>query len=139
MVLRKVRLLVLLALAALMFIHLGGCSSNSTSPPLSQFQPQIANNADNFQFQITGATAVTTTVEYTWQNSGSRASINQSSAVTAGSAILTLFDSTQVERYSNSLSANGTFPTDTGYAGPWKIRLVLTNLSGTLNFRAQKL
>ncbi len=131
---------ILAALAGLSSLLGVSCSSdNTTSPPLSQFQPQIANTPDNFQFQITGAANVTTTVEYPWHNSGTRATINQSSSISAGSAVLTLFDTTQVQRYSNSLAANGTFASDTGTAGGWKVRVVLVNLSGTLNFRAQKL
>lgn len=119
---------------------IAACSSNGpVSPPLSLFEPEIVNNTDNFQFQVTGATNVTTTVEYLWQNTGTRASINQSCSISVGSAIVTLLDSNQVQLYSNSLSANGTFQSDTGQVGVWKVRVVLTNLSGTLNFRAQKL
>ncbi len=128
-----------LCVGLLAFI-VGACSSDTpVSPPLSQFEPQIANTADNFQFQVTGATNVTTTVEYPWQNTGTRASVNQSCSISAGSAVVTLLDSNQVELYSNSLSANGTFQSDTGQVGVWKVKVVLTNLSGTLNFRAQKL
>jgi len=123
-----------------MVFMLGACTGDTPiSPPLSQFQPQIANIADNFQFQVTGTTNVTTTVEYLWQNSGTRASINQSCSITGGSAVVTLLDSNQVQLYSSPLSANGTFQSDTGQAGLWKVRVVLTNVSGTLNFRAQKL
>ena len=50
-----------------------GCS-NSTNP-LAAFQPEIGNATDNFQFQATGITNVTTTVEYTWQNTGTRVTI----------------------------------------------------------------
>jgi len=119
---------------------LGACTSDTpASPPLSQFQPQIANTPDNFQFQVTGATNVTTTVEYPWQNSGTRASVNQSCSISGGSAVVTLLDSNQVQLYTSPLSANGTFQSDTGQAGIWKVRVVMTNVSGTLNFRVQKL
>lgn len=113
-----------------------GCSSDN---PLAPFQPEIANNPDSFQFQATGVTNVSTTIEYMWQNNGTRATINQSSAITGGSASVTLFDPGQVERYSSSLAVNGTFQSDTATTGSWKIRVALTNLSGTLNFRVQKL
>jgi hypothetical protein len=116
---------------------MSGCSSSSN--PLAAFQPEIANNPDSFQFQVTGASNVTTTVDYVWQNSGSRATINQSSAVTGGSATLTLFGPDMSVRYSGALTMNGTFQSDSAAAGMWKIRVTLTNLSGTLNFRAQKL
>lgn len=124
-------IIIIITLLVLFF----GCSNDSLAP----FQPEIGNSQDNFQFQATGITNVTTTLNYLWQNSGSRASINQSSAVTSGTAILTLYDPNNVQRYSRSLSENGTFQSDTGVAGTWKINVVLTNLSGTLNFRCQKL
>lgn len=140
MILRNRSNVLIVLCMGLLMVMFGACSSNNpVSPPLSQFQPQIANTADNFQFQVTGATNVTTTVEYLWQNTGTRASVNQSCSITAGSAVVTLLDTTQVQRYTNSLSANGTFQSDTGQVGVWKVRVVLTNLSGTLNFRAQKL
>jgi len=119
---------------------LAACSGNEpVSQPLSQFQPEIMNTTDNFQFQVTGATNVSTTVEYLWQNTGIRASIKQSCSISAGSASVTLLDSNLVQIYTNSLSANGTIQSDTGQVGVWKVRVVLTNLSGTLNFRTQKL
>ena len=112
-----------------------GCQSANS---LAAYQPEIGNNPDNFQFQVTDVKNVTTTVEYTWQNSGNTASVNQASAISNGSATVTLQDADQVERYSKSLSANGTFQSDAGKAGSWKIRVVLKNLNGTLNFRVQK-
>jgi hypothetical protein len=106
-----------------------GCSSSSN--PLAAFQPEIRNNPD--------VANVSTTVEYLWQNSGQRVTLNQSSVITGGSATLKLFSPDMVERYSASLSSNGTFQSDTATAGSWRIRVILTNVSGTLNFRAQKL
>lgn len=124
-------------LGVMIFPFTPGCSNSSN--PLAAFQPEITNNLDSFEFQATGITNVSTTIEYVWQNSGTRATINQSSAVTAGSATVTLFSPDSVVRYSGSLSTNGTFQSDTATAGAWRIRVTLTNLNGTLNFRAQKL
>jgi hypothetical protein len=126
--------LAVLALCAASFL---GCGSNSN--PLAAFQPEIANNTDSFEFQVTSATNVTTTVEYVWQNTGTRSTINQSSAISSGSASVKLFGPDGLERYSGSLATNGTFQSDTATAGSWRIRVSLVNLSGTLNFRVQKL
>lgn len=126
-----------LAATALFYVAFSGCGSSSN--PLSAFQPEIANTTDSFQFQVTAATNVTTTVDYVWQNTGTRASINQSSAVSGGSATVKLFGPDGIERYSGSLATNGTFQSDTATAGAWRIRVSLANLSGTLNFRVQKL
>lgn len=122
----------------LVFLLLGilGCGSSNKS--LAPFQPQINNVADNFQLQATGVQNVTSTLSYTWQNTGTSASVNQSCAISAGSASLVILDNNGTQVYSNNLSANGTFTTSAGVTGSWTIRVTLTNNSGDLNFRAQK-
>ncbi|MBI5266010.1 MAG: hypothetical protein HY851_02145 [candidate division Zixibacteria bacterium] len=115
-----------------------GCGGSTPPPaPLSQFQPQIANNPDNFQFQATAVQNVTAIVQYIWSNSGTQASINHSSAVDSGTTVVQLFDANNVEVYSSALLASGTPATSAGTAGNWKIKVTLTNVYGTLNFRAQ--
>ena len=113
-------------------------STLACSDSLAPFQPEIANVPDNFQLQATGVTNVSNTFEYTWQNSGTTANVNQATTVSAGSAQLTILDATGAQVYTRALADNGTFPTTAGTSGSWKIRMVLTNYSGTLNFRAQK-
>ena len=130
------RPILIASLAAVMLV-VAACGDD----PLAPFQPEIANLPDNFQFQATGVTNVTTTLEYQWENTGTSANINQSCTVTGGSAILTIFDASTPARaqvYSRNLGDNGTFVTSAGTNGTWLIRVTLTGLSGTLNFRAQK-
>jgi hypothetical protein len=113
-----------------------GCGSESVLNPA--FQPQVANLTDNFQFQATGVTDVTQNLQYTWQNTGTAATVNQATTVTAGTATLTIRDSGGVQVYSRNLADNGTFDTNAGSTGSWTIQLVLNNMSGTINFRVQK-
>jgi hypothetical protein len=124
----------------MMFVVVLGCGS-STPPvaPLSAFQPEIVNNPDNFQFQATAVENVTATVQYFWSNSGAQASINHSSAVDSGTTVVQIFDATNTEVYNSALLASGTPATSAGSAGNWRIRVTLTNVYGTLNFRAQML
>jgi hypothetical protein len=110
------------------------CSSN----PLAAFQPEINNAQNNFQFQATGMKNVTTTMNYNWQNTGTMANINQACSMGGGSGMLTIFDAAGVQVYSRNLADNGTIATTTGAAGTWVIRVTMTGLSGTVNFRAQK-
>lgn len=116
-------------------IFFGACSNDSLAP----FQPEIGNNQDSFQLQATHVSNVSTTLVYTWNNSGVRATINHSTTTTAGSTLLTIKDGAGTTVYSKALSPSLNEPTDTGVAGAWSISLILTNYSGTLNFRAQKL
>lgn len=121
---------VLLAFAALL-----GCGDDTLAP----YQPQISNAADNFQLQATNVTNVTTTATYSWANSGTRATINHSTTTMGGSTFLVVRDAAGATVYSKALSPSLNEPTTAGQAGNWTIQLTLTNYSGTLNFRAQKL
>ena len=116
-------------------IFVGGCSSNSLAP----FEPQIGNNQDSFQLQATNVSNVSTTLVYSWNNSGTRATINHSTTTTAGSTLLVVKDAAGTTVYSKALSPSLNEPTAVGVTGSWTVILTLTNYSGTLNFRAEKL
>lgn len=115
-------------------LSLAGCND-----PLAPFEPEITSATDNFQFQATGVTAVTSTLSYTWANTGTRATVNHSTTVTAGTAELTIRDASGTVVYSKALVPSLNEPTAVGGPGSWTIQLRLTNYSGTLNFRVQKL
>jgi outer membrane biogenesis lipoprotein LolB len=126
--------------ALLLLFLLAGCGGSNNNALNPQFQPQVANLPDTFQFQSTGVTGVTQSLHYGWQTSGTAASINQASTLTAGTATVTISDMNGKVVYTGDLSANGTFASTTG-AGPglWSIDVVLKGYSGTLNFRVQKM
>lgn len=112
-------------------------ASLACSDSLAPFQPEIANVPGNFQLQATNVRNVTNTFEYTWQNAGTTANVNQATTISSGAAQLTILDSQNGVAYTRDLGDNGTFTTTAGTAGAWTIRMVLTNYSGTLNFRVQ--
>lgn len=125
------------ALACLVVLF--GCGGNSSNSSLnSQFQPQVANVTDNFQFQSSGVTNVSETLNYTWQNTGIAANIDQATTVTAGTAVIIIKDSAGTQIYSAGLQNNGSFQSATGQTGNWTIQVVLQGYSGTINFRVQK-
>lgn len=111
-----------------------GCDS-STSPGVN---PEIANEPDTFQYQVTDIRNYSHVDNYTWQNTGTAANVNQSTAVTGGSATLVILDADGVQVYSKSLAENGTFVTTAGVAGAWTIRATYASASATVNFRVQK-
>jgi hypothetical protein len=124
---------VLLTLMTCLMVLLSSCGDDALAP----FEPEIANVPDNFQFQATKVSRVSLTRDYTWQNSGSMASVDHSSAITGGSASVTIFDADGTQVYTSALKASGTEDTSVGTSGAWRIRVVLSSVSGTLNFRVQ--
>jgi hypothetical protein len=116
-------------------VLVAACGSDSTSPGR---EPEIVNATDNLQYQITDIENFSGTQSYTWQNTGTRATVDQSASINAGSATLVIRDAAGVQVYSRSLAEDGTFTTGTGAAGAWNVRVVYSGASGTVNFRADK-
>jgi hypothetical protein len=114
----------------------GGCGGNNPIGPSNQ--PEVANNRDNFQFQASNLQGTSQTLTYTWENTGTAANVNQSGQISSGAARLTLRDGSGAEVYTRSLTETGTFVTAAGIAGNWRIEVRLDDVTGTLNFRAQK-
>jgi hypothetical protein len=106
--------------------------------PLAPFQPEITNATDNFQLQATGVEKQTASLPYDWPNTGTQASVNHSTTTTNGTARLIIKDAGDVTVYDNILVPSLNDTTLTGLSGTWEIRLVLSEYSGTLNFRVQK-
>ena len=122
-----------------MLLGLIGCSDDNTpTNSLSDFQPEIVNNTDAFEFQATDVADVTGIIVYDWDNTGAVASVNHSSAVESGSAVITVYDEHYNQVYTNGLSASLNENTSEGTPGMWHIKVELTNLNGTLNFRLEK-
>jgi hypothetical protein len=128
--------------AAILFagfaLLLGGCGSSTSNPVGPSNQPQIGNNPDNFQFQATNLSQTTQTLTYSWTNTGTVGTVNQSGQVSGGDATLTLRDGSGNQVYSKSLTTTGTFASSSGTAGTWQIEVRFTNTTGTVNFRVQK-
>jgi hypothetical protein len=118
---------------------IGSLFAASCGESLAPFQPEITSAPDNFQLQATGVNAVTSTLNYSWSNSGTRATVNHSTTTSADVAHITIRDAAGAVVYDKDLVPSLNEPTAAGTAGNWTIKLQLTNYSGTLNFRAQKL
>ena len=120
------------ALAACLI--LASCGSD---PPTSPgIQPQIANLADDFSYQVSSVSNFSGSASYSWHNTGIRANINQATTVASGSMTMVINDANGTQVYSRSLADNGTFVTAAGVAGAWTIRVTYNGASGTVNFRA---
>jgi hypothetical protein len=124
------------AAPTLLLLLLTACSTDNLLGPDNQLE--VTNNTDTFQAQASNMVDITQTLDYTWQNTGTTADINQSGAITSGSGTLRILDADGTQVYSRSLTETGTFATTTGTSGAWSIEVDLSSASGALNFRVQK-
>jgi hypothetical protein len=111
-----------------------GCSDG----PLAPFEPEITNATDSFQLQATDVRDVNTTLDYTWQNTGTIANVDHSTTTTSGSARIVVLAADGSPVYDAALVPSRNEQTAAGTSGAWTVRIVLTSYSGTLNFRVQK-
>jgi len=118
-------------------LMLCACGSDPTDP-LATFEPQVSNAADNFQLQATDVTHVGTVVQYSWQNTGTQASVDHSTTTSGGGAALIIRDAGGATVYNSTLVSSLNEDTLSGATGTWTILLTLNDYSGTLNFRVQK-
>lgn len=124
-----------LGCALLLLGVLTGCGSD----PLAPFEPQVNNAPDTFQMQATGVQHVSLTRSYSWSNSGARATIDHSTTTSTGSAQLLIRDAAGTVVYDRALAPSLNEATAAGQTGTWTILVTLSNYTGTLNFRVQKL
>ena len=125
------------ALLVLALIALNACGSDPTDP-LAQFEPQINNATDSFQLQASDVTEVGTQLQYSWENTGTMASVDHSTTTAGGAAGLVIRDASGTTVYDQGLVPSLNEDTAPGSAGTWTISLALSDYSGTLNFRVQK-
>ena len=125
------------ALLAATLLVAAGCDSgvNLIAP---ENQLEVTNAVDQFQFQLSALHSVTDRRSYDWENTGEQAKIDISQAITAGSALLTILDADGSVMYSADIAEDSDTNTPTGRSGIWRIEVVLTNATGTFNFRVQK-
>jgi hypothetical protein len=117
------------------FLIVAACGDSATAPGRD---PQVINSTDNFQYQISDIQDFSGSQVYTWQNTGTTATVNQSASISAGSATLVIRDASGAQVYSHSLADNGTFSSSAGTAGAWSIRVTYSGASATVNFRVDK-
>lgn len=122
-----------LSIAALVWM-ISGCSDD----PLAPFELEVTNATDSFQLQATDVTNQTTTLTYTWRNTGTIANVNHSTTTSEGSARLVVRSADGTQLYDKALVPSLNEQTDTGQTGDWTIQVVLSNYSGTLNVRLEK-
>ena len=111
------------------------CSSN----PTTAVQIEVRNDNDNFQFHATAVSQGSDLRSYTWQNSGTRATLDITIQGSAGSVHLEVRDGSNSVVYNTDLPANLVTTTATGVAGGWRVTVSMTNFTGTVALLVTKL
>ena len=116
----------------------GLVASGCHKDPTSSQRPIVINQLDNFHLQFTDIKNLDTTLYYYWQMEGTSANIDQSATILGGQASVSVEDSSRVVVYQTDLRENGSFVTQSGLRGSWRIRFTLTDFSGMIDFRARR-
>ena len=111
-----------------------GCDDNT----LAAFEPEVTNVPDNFQMQATKVRAVSTTLNYRWQNTGTAAKISHATTTVFGRARVVIRDAAGAPVYESDLVPSLDAVSAAGTPGDWTIQVVFSRYSGNLNFRVQK-
>lgn len=126
----------MLALSVTLMTAVAACGDSNVIGPDNQLE--VTNAEDNFQLQVSALDEVSQTLEYSWENTGTQATIDVSQAITSGAAMLTITDADGTVVYQEDLADDSDGQTLVGVAGTWGIRVVLDGVNGTFNFRAQR-
>ncbi|HEX6250312.1 MAG TPA: hypothetical protein VFZ56_02630 [Gemmatimonadaceae bacterium] len=146
----------LVAVAAMIFL-VAGCNE-STAP---EFSLAVVNTTDDFAAQSANVFNGNLDQEFTWQNTGTRANVTDATTINGGVARIVIRDAANVVVYDKALTPESPAPvqpviagvagfdgepasaaigpTQAGVAGAWRIEILLSGFSGTLNVRVQKL
>ena len=109
-------------------------------------EPAVTNVADDFQFQVTALDQVTETLTYSWENTGTSASVDYSYRLTGGSVTVYGRDTDGHGVFFLSVECDSVCPrvgssssnSSTGASGIWTIEVEFLSASGDVSLRVQK-
>lgn len=126
------------ATIALLTLAMGAACSD-LGAPIDPFQPNVTSVTDSFQLHASNFTNISASKSWTWQNSGTQATVIHSTTAATGSAHILIRDANGATVYDKDLATSLTEPTTIGASGTWNITVTLTHFSGSVDFRVRKL
>ena len=115
---------------------LAACGDSNLIGPDNHLEATAAT--DQFQFQLSALDNVTDSRTFDWENTGTRATVDVSQSITSGSAILTVRDADGTVVHQEDIANGNDTTTSVGVAGTWSVEISLESVTGTFNFRLQK-
>ena len=126
-----------MALAFLMPVAiLMACGEDTTLGPVNAVE--VTNSVDNFLFRVSNLENISDTRSYTWENTGTQATIDITQSIVGGSVILTIRDDAGTVVHQEDIADDNDTDTAVGVAGSWAIEVRLQNTTGGFDFRVQK-
>ena len=113
-----------------------GCGDGSPLGPESRVN--VTRSPDNFLLQVFNMDAGTETLTYTWENTGTQATIDVNNGISSGSAIMTIQDAAGTVVHQEDIANDNDTETSVGVAGSWTIEVRIQNASGTFNLIIMK-
>lgn len=98
----------------------------------------VMNQPDAFSLHIGSVEGFSRRLEYTWENSGTKALVRQASSITAGAARIEVRDADGRLVHEKSLTEVGSYPTAEGKPGRWRVALILSRTTGSVTFELAK-
>lgn len=111
------------------------CGSDPLGP---DGRVQVTRSTDNFLLQMWDLSNATETRSYTWQNTGTEATIEILQVACSGSAILVVKDDAGTVVHQEDIFNDNDTDTSVGVAGDWTIEVQLQNVNCSFSFRLFK-
>jgi len=119
-----------------LFVAAGCGSDNKVTAP--QYQAEVVNTPNvAFSFQATALTDVSDVAIYYWSVSSGNVVIHPSTSTDAGTITLQVRDDAGDLVYEGDVPPSGDISPPAGAPGNWRVRVALSNFSGSVNFELQ--
>lgn len=104
--------------------------------PNGQFE--VSSAADNFLFRMWGLENAIDTRTYSWENTGTQATVNISQGISTGSVILTIHDAGGTLVHQSDVADDIDTDTAIGVAGFWRIEVRVADVNGWFDISVVK-
>lgn len=105
-----------------------------TEPISGTRQEQVTNLENRFSFELLGASEFNEPRDYTWRNTGTAATVVQSTILSSGGGELVILDAAGTEVFRAGLLDVGQSTTATGTSGDWTVQIRPVNATGSISF-----
>ena len=93
----------------------------------------VLNQPDDFELRVSAMADLSETLAYDWENSGTRARVEQQSALTDGDATLLIEDAAGTIVHAFDLAPDGHLLTEAGVPGTWRVTIAFDDTDGSVH------